>query len=201
MISYDKALDKLSLSEKWVDYEIVSKDDIRRYAQEALDNYTIVDHAGSYFLSKFIESKDRLSKEQADNYIDIVLSEIDQGEIYDCLSWLMESNALSLDLLLSFNNSEFIDKYNLKNNYQRCYFIKRFKEHSVDDALLFEAIDFNDPKVQSKILESFSDRIRVIERLADRGSNKKIRNISREKLKKIKSLREIADSHKPISYS
>lgn len=186
MISYDKALSKLSLSEKWVNYEIVSVDDIRHYAQEAMDNYTIVDHAGSYFLSKFIELKDRLSKKQAENYIDIVLSEIDQGEIYDCLSWLMESNALSLDLLLSLNDSEFIEKYNLKAKYKRCYFIKRIEEYSGDDALLFEAIDSDDPKVQSKVLEIFSDKIGVLERLADRGANKKIRNISREKLRKIK---------------
>ncbi|MBF0227906.1 MAG: hypothetical protein HQK76_20870 [Desulfobacterales bacterium] len=184
MISYEQALSKLSLSEKWVDYEIVSMDDIRLYAQEALDNHTIVDHTGSYFLYKFLESIYKLSKKQVGNYIDIVLSEIDQGQIYDCLSWLMESNALSLDLLLSLNNCDFIGKYNLKNQYKRCYFIKRLEDYSADSALLFEAIDSDDPKVQSKVLEIFGDRIEVLERLADRGVNKKIRNISKEKLRK-----------------
>jgi hypothetical protein len=184
MASIDDALEVLSLSRNWINYGIVSSDDVCAYAKEALENKTIIDHAGSYFLSRYVESNDNLTLSQINNYIHITLTELDPDEVHDCLSWLMESKSISCESLLSFRYEEFIEKYNLSKKYNRWRIIKCLEDQKVEDAVIFEAIDTSDAQVQYKVLELFGDRVDILKKLAKNGANKKIRNISKAKIGK-----------------
>lgn len=180
-----EALDELSLSQKWLEYGVVTEEVLLGYARESVENSTIVDHAGPYFLYGYLESKENISESQMENYLYLALNEVEEGQVHECISWLMDSKALPLDHLLSLSGAEFIKKYDLVGKYERSCVIKRIGSGRTDDKFLLECVGSGDPKVQGKILELVAVGEMVLKCLVEQGSNKRIRNIAKAKLSKI----------------
>lgn len=186
MIDYKVALDTLLLSERWINSGVVSKDDICRYANEAIDNESIIDHAATYFLSQFLASKSELVESDVTKYVDLVEAEVDDGMGVDCLTWLIEHKSMTVDKLYCLKSTVPLEKYQISRNIERRLYQLRLENMTaIDEELLIEAVNTGDSILQKKVIETCENSIKVLRLLVEHGTNKKIRNISKEKLKKI----------------
>ena len=176
---------ELHYSFQWLDYGLLSNDFWHiQYLKYQMSDDKHTEHYRFEAFQFLLRDRKTLDEMTTNQYIELAITDIDQLMGGAALALLLGCPCLTDEQLHYLGGLPAYNKPFLQKLHQRLVLLRDLDLNGVNDESFKKFFVSNDPKVHRALLSKPGLKSEHLELIRDRGANKAIRNIARQKLQK-----------------